>query len=471
MSRRAPRCPCAARRHVLACGAELKSTFCVAKDDRAWVGHHIGDLRNADTLAAFREGIGTSSGCSPSRPRSSPTTCIPTISSTVLRARARGRRARSACSTITPTSPRAWPSTARPTPRSARSTTARGSAPTERCGAARSWSAICAGSRAPAHLLPVRLPGGDRAAREPWRMACAWLVAAMGPAPELPAQLAGDVDARALGRGRADGRHRLLRAGHDQHGPAVRRRRGAVRRAAEVTYEGQAAIELEAVADRSQHGAYELPVDRDGAARRAPGDPRRRRRRARRHRRGGRSRRASIARSPLPRRPHAPPRPRPRAPTWSCSPAACSRTGCCSMTRAPACAGSACACSCRSACRPTTAGSPTDRRRSPRRGPERVRPRRSHRGRRHRRLAGARGRGGAAARPSPRHRSRPPDRALDPRPHRGRAARRTARTAARPRLGTRARNDADPLRAPRRRCCTRRSPRGRSGRRRPASAS
>ena len=31
---------------LLACGAELKSTFCVAKGARAWVGHHIGDLRN-----------------------------------------------------------------------------------------------------------------------------------------------------------------------------------------------------------------------------------------------------------------------------------------------------------------------------------------------------------------------------------------------------------------------------------------
>ena len=35
---------------LLACGAELKSTFCVAKGATAWVGHHIGDLRNWETL-------------------------------------------------------------------------------------------------------------------------------------------------------------------------------------------------------------------------------------------------------------------------------------------------------------------------------------------------------------------------------------------------------------------------------------
>jgi hydrogenase maturation protein HypF len=45
------------RRHVLACGAELKNTFCLAKEDRAFVSHHIGDLENAETLASFTEGI------------------------------------------------------------------------------------------------------------------------------------------------------------------------------------------------------------------------------------------------------------------------------------------------------------------------------------------------------------------------------------------------------------------------------
>ena len=43
--------------HILACGAELKNTFCLAKGERAWVGHHIGDLQNFETLSAFGDGI------------------------------------------------------------------------------------------------------------------------------------------------------------------------------------------------------------------------------------------------------------------------------------------------------------------------------------------------------------------------------------------------------------------------------
>ncbi|OKI67423.1 carbamoyltransferase HypF [Micromonospora sp. CB01531] len=44
-------------RPVLACGAELKNTFCVAKGRRAFVSHHIGDLANYETLRAFTDGI------------------------------------------------------------------------------------------------------------------------------------------------------------------------------------------------------------------------------------------------------------------------------------------------------------------------------------------------------------------------------------------------------------------------------
>ena len=44
-------------RPVLACGAELKSTFCLAKENHAFVSQHIGDLENAETLRSFTEGI------------------------------------------------------------------------------------------------------------------------------------------------------------------------------------------------------------------------------------------------------------------------------------------------------------------------------------------------------------------------------------------------------------------------------
>jgi hydrogenase maturation protein HypF len=44
-------------RPVLACGAELKNTFCLAKDGRAFVSQHIGDLQNAETLRSFTEGV------------------------------------------------------------------------------------------------------------------------------------------------------------------------------------------------------------------------------------------------------------------------------------------------------------------------------------------------------------------------------------------------------------------------------
>jgi len=45
------------KKSILGVGAHLKNTFCLAKNDNAFISHHIGDLENLSTLEAFEKGI------------------------------------------------------------------------------------------------------------------------------------------------------------------------------------------------------------------------------------------------------------------------------------------------------------------------------------------------------------------------------------------------------------------------------
>jgi len=42
---------------ILACGSELKNTFCLTKGNKAFLSHHIGDLENLETMVSFETGI------------------------------------------------------------------------------------------------------------------------------------------------------------------------------------------------------------------------------------------------------------------------------------------------------------------------------------------------------------------------------------------------------------------------------
>ncbi|MBP7686703.1 MAG: carbamoyltransferase HypF [Thermoflexales bacterium] len=42
---------------MLAAGGELKNTFCVTRDNYAFLSHHIGDLENFETLKSFEDGV------------------------------------------------------------------------------------------------------------------------------------------------------------------------------------------------------------------------------------------------------------------------------------------------------------------------------------------------------------------------------------------------------------------------------
>ena len=55
-ARAAARCRWPSPRPVLACGAELKNTFCLAEGGHAFVSHHIGDLENYETLRVLHRG-------------------------------------------------------------------------------------------------------------------------------------------------------------------------------------------------------------------------------------------------------------------------------------------------------------------------------------------------------------------------------------------------------------------------------
>jgi hydrogenase maturation protein HypF len=45
-------------KQILACGAELKNTFCLTKDEHAFLSQHIGDMENEETLEHFENTVG-----------------------------------------------------------------------------------------------------------------------------------------------------------------------------------------------------------------------------------------------------------------------------------------------------------------------------------------------------------------------------------------------------------------------------
>jgi hydrogenase maturation protein HypF len=252
--------PVAAPVPLLACGAELKSTFCVAKGRRAWISHHIGDLENWETLRSFREGVAAFERVFAVEPELVVHDLHPDYLSTKEALERDGVRHLgvqhhhahlAACL--------AEHGEEGPAVGAVFDGTGYGDDGTvwggellvggvERCERA-------------GFLRQVRMPGGERAIRQPWRMACAWLAAAREQDdPEPPQTLAERVEPErwhqvaALARG---GTSSPLTSSMGRLFDAVAALCG-LRLA--VNYEGQAAAELEAVADRAERGAYPLPL-------------------------------------------------------------------------------------------------------------------------------------------------------------------------------------------------------------------
>ncbi|WP_034263162.1 carbamoyltransferase HypF [Actinospica robiniae] len=255
--------PVAADRPILACGGELKNTFCLARDRRAVVSHHIGDLENHETLRSYHQGIAHLRRLLDLDPAVIAHDLHPEYLSTkyalelaegderLTRVEVQHHHAHIASCL----------------------------ADNGECGPVIGvafdglgygtdgtlWGgefllADLRSARRAAHLEPVPMPGGTSAIRQPWRMAAAYLDAAFGD-EGAPVELA------VLRRNEARWTQVVVLARAGLNAPltsSAGRLFDAVGALLglrdEISFEGQAAIALEQIADLDERGAYLLPV-------------------------------------------------------------------------------------------------------------------------------------------------------------------------------------------------------------------
>ena len=259
-------------RHVLACGGELKNTFCLAKNRHAFLSHHIGDLENYETLKSFREGVEHFCGLFDVRPELVAYDLHPEYLSTKY-ARELEEAGLPAVGV-----------------QHHHAHVASCLADNERPGGERAigvaldgtgygtdgavWGgeffegSIEVGFARRAHLEYAPMPGGSAAIRQPWRMALAQLVTLYGEEGTLELPLAavrraGERNVRLIARLVERGLNTPPTSSAGRLFDAVAALVG-VPGAGRATYEGQAAVELELAAEGPASRGYPFRLRPEG---------------------------------------------------------------------------------------------------------------------------------------------------------------------------------------------------------------
>ncbi len=253
------RLPVPARRPLLACGADRESAFCVARGERAWVGQPTGDLGDEARMRLFGEGIDHFEELFAIEPEVVAHDLHPGYPSTAY---ALGRPGVELCGVQHHHAHLAavLAEHSEVGPAVGAIYDGGGYGPDGTQWGGELLVGGLEGFERVGHLRTVPLPRGERAASEPWRMACAWVADASGdPAPSIPAALEGRVDPGAW-----KSLVRVMQS--EQQSPAtssVGRLLDAIAalcgiRCDAVAYDGQAAAELGALADPGEPGAYTM---------------------------------------------------------------------------------------------------------------------------------------------------------------------------------------------------------------------
>ena len=243
---------------VLAVGAELKNTFCLTKGAQAFVSHHVGDLENVATVEAFEEGIAHFRELFDVEPDAVARDLHPDyLASRYAQA--------SGLPEVVVQHHHAHVASVLADAGYYEGRVigvAFDGAGLGDDGAIWGGEFLIAdlnGYERAAHLKYVPLPGGDRAAREPWRMALSWLYTLYGDGvlkkrlpflDEIPRgrrEMVLEAAARGVNAPPTSSMGRLF----DAVAALVGLRNF-------INYEGQAALELEQLASLEEEGAYEF---------------------------------------------------------------------------------------------------------------------------------------------------------------------------------------------------------------------
>lgn len=246
---------------LLAVGAELKSAICLASGDRALVSQHLGDLQNEATAGAFRQAVGHLSRLFRITPESVACDLHPDYLSSLFAeetglplVRVQHHHAHlAACMADNGLTGEVVGLIFDGTGYGEDGTI---------------WGGeVLAGGydgvRRAAHFQPVRLPGGDAAVRQPWRMALSCLHRTLGDAAleiDHPvARCLGDAERPLFAAMLARGINSPLTSSCGRLFDAAAAITGL--RCA-VSYDGQAPIELEALAETSgDSGCYPFELN------------------------------------------------------------------------------------------------------------------------------------------------------------------------------------------------------------------